>query len=54
MSGEKSRFYEVESVNSVNDETKKTIGGFKTYGRKVVGVPVKEDIVPFLSEIKEK
>ena len=52
MSGEKSRFYEVESVNSVNDETKKTIGGFKPYWRKVTGVPVKEDIVPFLSETK--
>ncbi len=52
MSGEKSRFYEVESVNSVSDETKKTIGGFKPYWRKVTGVPVKEDIVPFLSETK--
>jgi len=52
MSGEKSRYYEVESVNNVADETKKTIGGFKPYWKKVVGVPVKEDVVPFLYETK--
>jgi hypothetical protein len=52
MSGEKSRYYEVESVNSVTDETNKTIGGFKPYWKRVTGVPVKEDVVPFLSETK--
>ena len=52
MSGEKSRYYEVESANNVTDETKKTIGGFKTYWKRVTGVPVKEDVVPFLSETK--
>ena len=52
MSGEKRRFYEVESANNVTDETKKTIGGFKTYWKQVVGVPVKEDVLPFLSETK--
>ena len=52
MSGEKRRFYEVESANNVTDETKKTIGGFKTYWKLVVGIPVKEDVVPFLSETK--
>jgi len=52
MSGEKSRYYEVESVNSVTDETKKTIGGFKPYWKRVTGTPVKEDVVPFLSETK--
>jgi len=52
MSGEKNRYYEVESANNVNDETKKTIGGFKPYWKKIVGVPVKEDVVPFLSETK--
>jgi hypothetical protein len=52
MSGEKSRFYEVENANNVTDETKKTIGGFKTYWKRVTGVPVKEDVVPFLSETK--
>lgn len=52
MSGEKSRFYEVESANNVTDETNKTIGGFKTYWKRVTGVPVKEDVVPFLSETK--
>jgi hypothetical protein len=50
MSGEKRRFYEVDSANNVTDETKKTIGGFKTYWKLVVGVPVKEDVVPFLNE----
>jgi hypothetical protein len=52
MSGEKRRFYEVDSANNVTDETKKTIGGFKTYWKAVVGVPVKEDVIPFLSETK--
>lgn len=52
MSGEKKRYYEVESANNVAEETSKTIGGFKPYWKKVTGVPVKEDIVPFLSETK--
>jgi hypothetical protein len=52
MSGEKRRFYEVSSANNVTDETKKTIGGFKTYWKLVTGVPVKEDVVPFLNETK--
>lgn len=52
MSGEKNRYYEVESANNVNDETKKTIGGFAPYWKKITGVPVKEDVVPFLSETK--
>lgn len=52
MSGEKNRYYEVESANNVTDETKKTIGGFKPYWKKIVGIPVKEDVVPFLSETK--
>jgi hypothetical protein len=52
MSGEKNRYYEVENANNVTDETKKTIGGFKTYWKLVTGVPVKEDVVPYLSETK--
>ena len=52
MSGQKNRFYEVESVNSVSDETKKTIGGFKNYWKRITGVPVKEDIIPFINETK--
>jgi hypothetical protein len=52
MSGEKNRFYEVENANNVTDETKKTIGGFKPYWKKITGVPVKEDVVPFLTETK--
>ncbi|GAG08512.1 unnamed protein product, partial [marine sediment metagenome] len=46
MSGEKNRYYEVESANNVTDETNKTIGGFKSYWKRIVGVPVKEDVVP--------
>lgn len=52
LSGEKNRYYEVVSANNVSDETKKTIGGFKSYWKLVVGTPVKEDVVPFLSETK--
>jgi hypothetical protein len=47
MSGSKNRFYEVESANNVTDETKKTIGGFKPYWKKITGVPVKSDTIPF-------
>jgi hypothetical protein len=52
MSGEKTRYYEVESANNVTDTTNKTIGGFRPYWKRVTGVPVKEDVVPFLSETK--
>jgi len=52
MSGSKNRYYEVESANNVSDETKKTIGGFKSYWKHVVAVPVKEDVLPFLNETK--
>lgn len=52
MSGEKNRYYEVESANNVTDTTNKSIGGFKSYWKKITGVPVKEDVVPFLSESK--
>lgn len=50
MSGQKNRYYEVESANNVTDETNKTIGGFKPYWKKITAVPVKEDVVPFLNE----
>lgn len=52
LSGEKNRYYEVESANNITDETSKTIGGFKSYWKRVVAIPVKEDVVPFLSETK--
>lgn len=52
MSGQKKRYYEVQSANNVTDETNKTIGGFKPYWKKIIAVPVKEDVVPFLSETK--
>lgn len=52
MSGTKNRYFEVESANNVTDETSKTFGGFLPYWRKVVCVPVKEDVVQFLNETK--
>jgi len=52
ISGQKNRYYEVESANNVTDTTNKTIGGFKSYWKRVTGVPVKEDVVPFLNETK--
>jgi len=52
LSGEKNRYYEIESANNVADTTAKTIGGFKPYWKRVTAVPVKEDVVPFLSETK--
>ena len=52
LSGSKNRYYEVENANNVTDETSKTIGGFKSYWKMVVAVPVKEDVVPFLNETK--
>ena len=52
LSGEKNRYYEVESANNVTDTTNKTIGGFKSYWKRVTAIPVKEDVVPFLSETK--
>jgi len=52
FSGEKNRYYEVENANTVTDTTNKSIGGFKTYWRKIIGTPVKGDVVPFLTETK--
>lgn len=49
MSGERSRFYEVESANNVTDTTAKTIGGFKPYWKKVTAVPARSDVVPFFN-----
>lgn len=54
QSGNKDRYYEVENAENVVDTTDKTIGGFKPYWRKITAVPVKEDVVPFLSETKGK
>ena len=52
FSGEKRRFYEVENANMINDTTNKSIGGFKPYFKTITGVPVKEDVIPFLSETR--
>lgn len=52
MSGHRNRYYEIENAENVTDTTEKTIGGFKSYWKRVTAVPVKEDVVPFLSETK--
>lgn len=52
MGGDKSRFYTVQNAQNVVDSTDMTIGGFKPYWKKVIAIPVKEDVVPFLSETK--
>lgn len=52
LSGKRARYYEVENAENVIDTTDKTIGGFKSYWRKVTAIPVKEDVIPFLSETK--
>ena len=52
MSGEKNRYYEVENANNVSDESKKSIGGFKSYWKSITCIPVKEDVTSFLSETK--
>ena len=48
LSGERSRYYEVVSSENVNDVTSRTIGGYKPYWKKIVCVPVKEDVTPYL------
>lgn len=52
LSGLKNRYYEIENAENVTDTTDKTIGGFKSYWKKITAIPVKEDVVPFLSETK--
>lgn len=49
QSGDRSRFYEVDSAQNVVDSTSQTIAGFKPYWKKIVGFPIKEDITPFLN-----
>lgn len=52
MSGSHPRYYEVEDADEVSDTTSKSIGGFKSYWKRITSVPVKEDVVPFLNETK--
>ena len=49
QSGERARYYEVDSAQNVVDSTQQTIAGFKPYWKKIIGTPVKEDITPFLN-----
>ncbi|MFW5847420.1 MAG: hypothetical protein ACOCVF_00675 [bacterium] len=46
MSGEKNRYYEVESANNVNDTPEYSFGGFYIYWKKIVATPVKDDTIP--------
>lgn len=49
QSGQRGRYYEVESAQNVNDVTKQTIAGFKSYWKQIIANPIKEDITPFLN-----
>lgn len=49
QSGDRNRYYEVENAQNVEDVTSQTIGGFKPYYKKVLAVPVKEDITKLLN-----
>lgn len=51
LSGEKERYYEIENSNIINDTSDKTIAGFKPYYRKIIAVPVKEDVLPLINSI---
>jgi len=52
MSGERSRFFEVENAQNVTDVTSQTIANFKPYWKRITAIPVKEDVLPFLNETK--
>jgi len=52
MSGDHNRYYEIQNADIITDTTDKTIGGFKPYFKRIVAVPVKEDVLPFISETK--
>lgn len=53
MTGINPRYYEVESANMVTDVTSQTIGGFKAYWKRIVAVPIKSDVVPFLKKYED-
>lgn len=48
MSGERARYYEIENAQNVSDVTSQTIAGFKPYYKLITGVPIKEDVTPYL------
>jgi hypothetical protein len=49
QSGDRARYYEVESAQNVVDSTQQTIAGFKPYWKQIIATPVKEDVTPFLN-----
>lgn len=49
QSGERARYYEIQSAQNVVDSTSQTIAGFKSYWKQIIGVPVKSDIGVFLN-----
>lgn len=51
FSGDKTRFYEIIEADNVSDITSRTIGGYRPYWKKIVAIPVKEDVVPFITNI---
>lgn len=51
FSGTKERFFEIVSADDVSDITSRTIGGYKPYWKKIDAIPVKEDVIPFRTNI---
>ena len=49
QSGERARYYEVQSAQNVVDSTSQTIAGFKPYWKQIMATPIKEDVAPFLN-----
>lgn len=51
FSGTKERFFEIIEADNVSDVTSRAIGGLRPYYKKIVAIPVKEDVVPFITNI---
>jgi hypothetical protein len=51
-SGDRPRYYEVENAQNVTDTTQNSRAGFRAYWKRVLAVPVKEDVTPYLSDDK--
>lgn len=50
MSGFKNRYYEVEDADNIPDKSSRSMGGYFVYFKKITAVPVKGDVVPFISD----
>lgn len=48
QSGERERYYEITDANNVTDDSSHTIAGMKPFWKKIIAIPVKGDVVPFV------